>query len=158
MGMTLLATLLLYSSLLFHKAKVVLSQTLNVKLMKTQLALALTLCLLSMTACDDDIVYPYNGSPQAVPTESKKVSINSFFPQSGKGGSTVGIFGENFGSGNSGNNVTFGGQYAEITQVQPGILVVRVPMNLVEGNYLISISANGGTAEAGSAFKVTTEN
>ena len=126
--------------------------------MKTQVALALTLCLLSMTACNDDIVYPDYSGPQTDPTASKKVSINSFFPQSGKGGSTVGIFGENFGSGNSDNNVTFGGQYAEITQVQPGILVVRVPMNLVEGNYLISISANGGTAEAGSAFKVTTEN
>jgi len=126
--------------------------------MKKQLAFVLTVSVLSMTSCYEEPVRPNYKGVQADPTAVKKIGISSFYPEAGKGGSTIAIFGENFGATKGDNNVTFGGQYAEIIDAQSAILVVRVPMNLKEGSYVVSVSANGGTAEGGSAFKVTTEN
>ena len=126
--------------------------------MKKQLALVLTVSLLSMTACYDEPVGPAIKGLQPDQTPAKKVSISSFYPESGRGGSTVAIFGENFGATKADNNVTFGGQFAEIVEAQTLTVIVRVPKNLKEGSYVVSISANGGTAESASAFELTTEN
>ena len=126
--------------------------------MKKQLTLALSLCVLSMTGCYEGTVNPNYNGVQADPIPVKKVGISSFYPEAGKGGSTVVIFGENFGATKAENNVAFGGQFAEIIDIQSAIVVVRVPMNLKEGSYMVSVSANGGTAESGSTFEVMTEN
>jgi hypothetical protein len=118
--------------------------------MKKQLTLILVFAVCAMTACDDNdpVVLGY-------PTESlPKMVVSSVYPSEGRPGSTVVIFGENFGSSIEDHFVKFGAAYAEITDVGYGTIYVKVPMNLQPGEYEISIIANGRLASAPRVFKV----
>ncbi len=136
------------------------SNLLNYYDMQKQLALVLTLIAFFMTACEDEHVDPTGGRnpndtippiTQTIPP----VRINAIYPNAGPSGSTVAIFGENFGASTSDNYVTFDSTDAEILYVREGMLSVRVPMNLAEGNYSINVSANGRVASAPRMFSVT---
>ena len=120
--------------------------------MKKQFVLVLAITTLSLTSCDED--------PTVIPAwkndgGAKPIAITSFYPESGEGGIIVYIFGENFGASVSDSNVTFNGIYSEVLQVRPGIVTVRVPLNLAQGDYEINLSARGQRVTSTTSFKVT---
>lgn len=119
--------------------------------MKKELILVFVISTLSLIGCEEDY-FAGNGAvsdPVPVPT------FSSFSPESGAGGVTVAIFGENLGQSISDNYVTFNGTYAEITQVQSGIIIVRVPDNLPQGDYTINVITGGQTLASTKTFKVS---
>jgi len=117
------------------------------------LTLAITLGAFLMTACDDDPEYLNYTTPTLPPTYP--MVIRSMFPAAGAPGSTVVILGENFGESPDDNYVAFGSAYAEILYVSYGVINVRVPMGIPEGDYTINISSNGQSCEAPRVFRVT---
>jgi len=125
--------------------------------MKKQLVLILTLSSLLMMACEEEPAYksmPGGSSGNVNPGSSQPV-INSFHPKSARPGSTVVIFGQNFGPAISDNDVTFDSTFAEIKEIQSGTLIVTVPMNLPQGSYIINVSTRGASASAPDLFIVT---
>ena len=106
-----------------------------------------------MTACDDEPEYLNYLLPLFRPPYP--MVIRNMYPSAGAPGSTVAILGENFGTSASDNFVTFGSSYAEILYVTYGVINVRVPMGIPEGDYTISVSSNGQTADAPRVFTVT---
>ena len=126
--------------------------------MKKQLAFVLTLTAFLMTACDDEPVPTWKHDPNdTIPpiTQTIPPVINSVYPPAGASGSTVAIFGENFGTSISDNYVTFNSANADVLYVGHGMLSVRVPLNLAEGTYAINVRANGRAASAPRMFRVT---
>lgn len=123
--------------------------------MKKQLLLVLTLSTFLMSACEDDSPRPEWVSVN--PTPTLPVSIHSIYPKSAPSGSEVAIFGENFPTTPSDTYVTFDSARAEVTQVRPGFMMVMVPMNLPQGNYIINLTANGRTTSSPEAFTITNE-
>ena len=121
--------------------------------MKKQIALVLTFVALLMTACDDTDPGPSTGSP--MPAPSTLTVIRSIYPSGGAPGSTVAIYGENFGPTASYNFVTFDSVAAEITHVENGVLKVLVPENLPDGDYTINLNAEGQLSSAPRMFTVT---
>ena len=120
--------------------------------MKKQLVLALAITTLSLTSCDEGPTITPNWKNE---NGAKPIAITSFYPESGEGGILLSIFGENFGTSVSGSYVTFNGIDAEVLQVRPGTVTVRVPLNLAQGDYEISLSARGQRVTSITAFKVT---
>jgi hypothetical protein len=121
--------------------------------MKKQIALVLTFVALLMTACDDTDPRPFTGTP--LPAPATLTVIRSIFPSDGAPGSTVAIYGENFGPTASHNFVTFDSVAAEITHVEYGVLKVLVPENLPDGDYTINLNAEGQLSSAPRMFTVT---
>lgn len=121
--------------------------------MKKQIALVLTFVALAMIACDDTDPRPATGTP--LPAPATVTAIRSIYPSAGAPGSTVHIYGENFGPTISHNVVTFDSVAAEITHVEYGVLNVRVPENLIEGDYSINLNAEGQLTSAPGVFTVT---
>jgi len=119
--------------------------------MKKQLVLVLAIAALSLTSCDEDpnIIPAWKNDGGAMP-----ITITSFYPESGEVGIVVSIFGENFGTSVD-SKVTFNGIYSEVLQVRPGIVTVRVPLNLAHGDYKINLSARGQRVTSTTSFKVT---
>jgi hypothetical protein len=122
--------------------------------MKKQIALVLTLVVSLLTACDNTDPGPTT-PPDVTPHISQVTVIRSVYPSVGTPGSTVAIFGENFGPTVSENYVTFDSVSADITYVGYGVLNVRVPENLADGDYSINLNAEGRQTSAPSMFKVT---
>jgi len=121
--------------------------------MKKQIALVLTLVALSMTACDNTDPGPaINGSLPAPLTDTV---VRAIYPMAGASGSTVAIYGENFGPTSSHNFVTFDSVPADITSVADGIINVLVPENLPAGDYTINVNAEGQLSSAPLKFTVT---
>ncbi|HXR79563.1 MAG TPA: IPT/TIG domain-containing protein [Saprospiraceae bacterium] len=116
---------------------------------------AITLAAFLMTACDDEPDYRNYTTPTLPPTYP--MVIRSMFPSAGAPGSTVAILGENFGESAEENYVAFGSTYADILYVTYGVINVRVPMGIPDGDYRINISCNGQSAEAPSVFRVTSD-
>ena len=116
---------------------------------------AITLAAFLMTACDDEPDYRNYTTPTLPPTYP--MVIRSMFPSAGAPGSTVAILGENFGESSEDNYVAFGSTYADILYVTYGVINVRVPMGIPDGDYRINISCNGQSAEAPSVFRVTSD-
>ena len=112
--------------------------------MKKQIVFLLSVTTLLLTACEGEIIEPadraFKPAPQPV--------ITSFYPESIVGGSPMVIYGENFGATLTDNYVTLNGEYAEVTHVQHGGVVVRIPMNLQPGDYIIRLTARGKSATA----------
>lgn len=121
--------------------------------MKKQLILILAVTTFSLTGCEEDYVNP--SFVKVLDSEQTLVtSIRSFYPDSGAGGSVVTIFGENFGASISDNIVTFNGINSDILQVQLGKIDVRVPLNLAQGDYRITLSTPSQSVTSSKAFKV----
>jgi IPT/TIG domain len=119
--------------------------------MKTQIILVLTLVASLMSACDDTDPGPTT-IPMPVPTTEPV--IRSVYPSAGAPGSTVAIFGENFGPTSSQNYVTFESVSAEIAYVGYGVINVLVP-NLADGDYAINVNVEGQLAGTRYVFTVT---
>jgi hypothetical protein len=117
--------------------------------MKKQLILVLALCTLSLFACEEE---PLAVNPE--PHAATAPTIGSFSPESAACGAAVVISGENFGASLADNYVTFSGAYAEVMEVQPGMVRVEVPQNLAAGEYTISLSVNGSTIVSAKAFTI----
>jgi hypothetical protein len=125
----------------------------HVKMRLTLLAtFAITLTSLLMSACEEEPTYGNYPTPTLPPTYP--MVIRNMYPSVGAPGSTVAIIGENFGDSNSNNSVTFGSSYAEILNIAYGVINVRVPMDIPEGDYTISVSSNGQSADAPRVFTV----
>jgi hypothetical protein len=118
--------------------------------MKKHLALILTFTAFLMTACEETYPEISGGPMDTIPP----IAVDSIYPTEGAPGSTVGIFGENFGALTTDNYVMFDSAYAEIIYVGHRIINARVPMNLVEGDYAINVIANGRAASAPRRFTV----
>jgi len=116
-------------------------------------ALVVILASFSMIACDDEPDYRNYTTPTLPPTYP--MVIRSMFPAAGAPGSTVAILGENFGESPDDNYVAFGSTYADILYVTYGVINIRVPMGIPEGDYTINITANGQSCEAPRVFTVT---
>lgn len=112
--------------------------------MKKQIVFILSVTTLLLTACEGEIIEPPNGGFKPAP----QPVITSFYPESIVGGSPMVIFGENFGASIADNYVTLNGEYAEVTHVQHGGVVVRIPTNLPSGDYIIRLTARGKSATA----------
>jgi IPT/TIG domain len=121
--------------------------------MKKQLFLVLAITTLSLTSCDESAITPIWKNDGG----AKAISITSLYPESGEVGIVVYIFGENFGASVLDSNVTFNGIYSEVLQVQPGKITVRVPLNLVKGDYEINLSVRGQNVTSTTSYKVTGE-
>ena len=119
--------------------------------------LALTFAAFLMTACDDGGEKPCTNCPPPPPPPDQMV-IRSMFPSAGAPGSTVVILGENFGTSDSNNYVSFGSSYAEILYITPHAIKIHVPMGIPEGDYRISVSSNGQSADAPQLFSVIKDN
>ena len=113
--------------------------------------LAITFGAFLMTACEDEPEYS-NYTPTLPPTYP--MVIRNMYPSAGAPGSTVAILGENFGTSASDNHVLFGSSYAEILYITYGVINVRVPMDIPEGEYRITVSSNGQSADSPSVFTV----
>jgi hypothetical protein len=125
------------------------------------ITLAVTLCAFLMTACNDEPEFcsncssPYPTSPPAPAPDATPISIRSIYPTDGEPGSTVNIILENFTDSNVDNHVAFGSTFAEIIHARYGMITVRVPMDLPNGDYKITVRSHGQIATAPSEFKVT---
>ena len=114
-----------------------------------------------MTACNDEPEFcsncssPYPALPSVpTPDATPAISIRSIYPTDGEPGSTVNIILENFTDLNVDNHVAFGSSFAEIIHTRYGIINVRVPMDLPDGDYKIIVRSHGQIATAPSDFKV----
>jgi len=114
---------------------------------------AVVLASFLITACEDEPEY-YRSYPSPTVATTSPMVINNMFPSTGAPGSTVAILGENFDTSTSDNYVTFGSSYAEILYVTYGVINVRVPMNIPDGDYSIRVSSNGQSADAPHVFSV----
>ena len=106
-----------------------------------------------MSACEDEPEY-YRTYPTPTIAPPSPMVISNLFPSAGAPGSTVAILGGNFDTSTSDNFVTFGSSYAEILYVTYSEITVRVPMDIPEGDYTISVSCNGQVADAPHVFSV----
>ena len=119
--------------------------------MKKQIPLAFALMALLFSACNDEnSVIP--GPP---PPPAPEAIIRSVYPNAGAPGSTVAIFGENFGPTISENYVTFSSSTAEVTYVSEGMLTVIVP-TIEDGDYEITVYTGGQVRRAPQMFTVIT--
>ena len=118
------------------------------------ITLAIILAAFLTTACEDEPEYYRSYPTPALPSPAPMV-ISNMYPSAGAPGSTVAILGENFDTSTSDNYVSFGPSYAEILSVAHGVINVRVPMDIPEGKYRISVSSNGQSADAPHVFSVT---
>jgi hypothetical protein len=117
------------------------------------MTLAITLAAFLMTACEDEPEYYRTYPTPTVPPPAPMV-ISNLYPSAGAPGSTVAIQGENFDTSTSDNYVTLGSSYAEILYVTYGVINIRVPMDIQEGDYRIRVSSNGHSADAPQVFSV----
>lgn len=121
--------------------------------MKKQIALVLALVALLFSACnDEDSVTPLPGGNLKPLPEPEILSV---YPMAGAPGSTVVIFGGNFGSTISENYVTFASSTAEVTYTSDGVINVIVP-NLQDGDYEITVHTRGQVRRAPQMFTVIT--
>jgi hypothetical protein len=126
--------------------------------MKKQIVIFLTFVVALMTACnetDPGPSIPLNPVTYPPPAYSMVPIIRSVYPSVGAPGTTISIFGENFGPTISHNYVTFDSISADITHIEYGVLTVQVPENLPDGEYTINLDAEGYRSSAPSIFKVT---
>ena len=91
--------------------------------MKNQIIFVLALVASLMSACDDTDPVP---TTIPMPVPSSDAIIRSVYPSEGAPGSTVAIFGENFGPTSSHNYVSFDAVGADITYVGYGIISVII--------------------------------
>ena len=126
------------------------------------ITLAVTLGAFLMSACNDEPEFcsncssPYPASPPApAPDATAAISIRSIYPTDGEPGSTVNIILDNFTDSNVDNHVSFGSSYAEIIHTRHGMINVRVPMDLPNGDYKVTVLSHGQIASAPNEFKVT---
>ena len=127
--------------------------------MKKQFIFALSFFTIIVMACEE--INPrvnYPSEPDNWPI------VTAFNPEAAECGAEITIYGGNFGASVPENFVTFdswgseihSGRIAEVTQViQPGVLMVRVPMHLVPGDYSISLQAKGNSHQSEMIFKIT---
>jgi len=120
--------------------------------MKNQIIFAFAIVASLMSACDDTDTGP---TTLPMPVPSTDTSIRSVYPSEGAPGSTVAIFGENFGPTSSHNYVTFDAVSADITYVGYGVINVTVPEGLANGDYTIIVNVEGQVAQAPRTFTVT---
>ena len=118
--------------------------------MKKHLIQALAIYTFVLTGCQEDTIIPGWKNQDG----AKPISLTSFYPESGESGIVVTIFGENFGASMSNANVTFDGINSEVLQVQPGKILVRVPLNLSQGDYQLAVSVEGQSVSSAKAFRV----
>ena len=121
--------------------------------MKKQIAFVLTFVASLMTACNDTDPRPTT-VPTLDPIPSSATVIRSIYTDTGAPGSTISIFGENFGTSSSENFVRFGSVSAEVTYVGFGVLHVLVPQNMPDGDYAINLDVKGALTTAPGTFTV----
>ena len=131
---------------------------------KTKLSILITLAIalaaFLMTACEDDPEFCSNCStpiPAPAPNTTQptdQIVIRSIHPSAGAPGTTVTIVLENFSDPTADQYVTFGPSFTEIIYARYGMMTVRVPMDLKDGDYPVTIRSNGQVARAPSQFKV----
>ena len=112
--------------------------------MKKQLVVILAVTTLLLIGCDE---YPFD-PPVTYSVPAPEPIITSFYPETLVSGQPMVIFGENFGASLTDNYVTLNGEYAEVTHVQHGGVVVRIPMNLSPGDYIIRLTVREKIATA----------
>jgi hypothetical protein len=105
--------------------------------MKKQFLLSLAFLALSFSACEDSVM------PLELPNNEAVLSIESIYPELAVRGSEIIIYGKNFGPSILDNYVTINGLYSEVTHVRPGRIVALVPLYLSQGEYPLSLKANG---------------
>ena len=122
--------------------------------MKKQIALVFALASLLFSSCNDED--PVSSIPTGnVTVLTPEPGIRSVYPNAGAPGSTVAIFGENFGSTMSENYVTFASSTAEVTYASEGMINVLVP-DLQDGDYEITVHTRGTVRRAPQMFSVFT--
>ena len=137
------------------------SQVFNVKKKLTLLiTIVIALAAFLMTACEDDPEFctncytPIPASPRNPTPPTDQIEIRSIHPSAGAPGSTVTIVLENFSNPTADQYVTFGPSFAEVIYARYGMISVRVPMDLEDGDYPVNIRSNGQVAKAPNEFKV----
>jgi hypothetical protein len=120
--------------------------------MKKQIIFVLALVASFVSACDDTDT-AHRPSPPIPPPATEAV-IRAFYPNAGAPGTSVAIFGENFGTASSRHYVTFESVPAEITYVGYDMMNVTVPEGLPDGDYSIIVSVEGLQAKAPRTFTV----
>ena len=121
--------------------------------MKKQIIIVLAISALGLASCEDDPIEIKVGNPTSDGAQLP-IAITSFYPESGDCETIVYLFGENFGGSISENSVMFNGMYSEVLQVRPGKITVRVPMNLADGDYEISLTSLDQTVTSPKTFFV----
>ena len=105
--------------------------------MKKHMILVLAFSTLSMFGCEEEFEMP-SSKP-----EGSTAHINFIRPLSASVGEEVTITGEHFDQSFQKHEVTFNDHYAEIIHADGNTIKVKVPENLLPGEYSINLFTNG---------------
>ncbi|HET6542069.1 MAG TPA: IPT/TIG domain-containing protein [Chryseolinea sp.] len=144
-----------------HNSEISSNQIFSLKRKLTLLiTIAIALAAFLMTACEPDpepcincVTVPSSPDPNTTPP-TDQIAIRSIHPSAGAPGSKVTIVLENYSNATSDQYVTFGPSSAEVIYARYGMMIVRVPMDLKDGDYQVNIRSNGQVARAPQEFKV----
>ena len=125
--------------------------------MKKQFILFLSFSVFFNNSCIEEGPYGENDLETA-----PLLAISGFSPSSAECGTEILLYGENFGTSNSENFITFdpwgsdahSGRIAEVKASLPGMLTVRIPMDLNPGDYQISLQVKGKASRTDQAFRL----
>ena len=148
-----------------HNSEISSNQIFSLKRKLTLLiTIAIALAAFLMTACEPDpepcincVTVPSSPDPNTTPP-TDQIAIRSIHPSAGAPGARVTIILENFSvpaeGPSAGQYVSFGPSFAEIIYARYGMLIVRVPMDLKDGDYPVAVRYDGQIARAPQEFKV----
>jgi hypothetical protein len=125
--------------------------------MKKPFIFLLSFFTLTVMSCEE-----INPNVDYAPASANYPFISSFTPLSAECGAEISILGENLGTSLSDTFVTFdtfgspafSGRISEVTQVHENRILIRVPMNLVPGDYTISVEVEGQTSSSVHLFRI----
>jgi hypothetical protein len=85
-------------------------------------------------------------------TVVQQIEVSGFSPESGPGGSTVTIYGSNFGNEPGNVRVYIGRQFAKVRSVSPEAIVVTLPQNAASSRFTVQTRYNGTAVSATNFF------
>lgn len=112
---------------------------------------SLFLLLLTGGGCSDKAEAEIGGN------DSSELAITGFAPQFGSAGSEITINGKGFSTLANYNSIIISNRFLTPTKATENALVFRIPSDLIDGEYDISVRVSGNTVTSSQLFSVTTD-